>query len=380
MSGAFESLPPLIAAQLNYLLAHSSLPVKVEQIWSGCKNAQYSDRFTLLVPFCLDHIKEIIYNAYYPSAAPDVVFPSEDEDFHPLPFLEDDEGGEARADKSSLCNWDGKDPSRLLALIHEMRYLYIHHQRRRVGELDDPRLKFEINTVLSREGIEVCRISGTERLCNSSADRRREICCALLDMDLNKLVPGCPWRKQQKIHLQKTLVCTKSPANKIGFFPDLKMLFTVDDVKLPPWLNGMCMAEYLPNLEEKLQEQILEAVKAVGARRQFIEALATIFGRPLEADPVFCRTATVLCVSGAFIFLVHFCIPTQFPKHQPILTLESSLHVDLQGRPIKSLPMMEYPWSPRWETGHMVERIFEFLVEECLSFKSYCIEASSRQQ
>lgn len=66
---------------------------------------------------------EIIYNAYYPSAAPDVVFPPEDEDFHPLPFLEDDEGGEARVDKSSLCDWDGKDPSRLLALIHEIRFL-----------------------------------------------------------------------------------------------------------------------------------------------------------------------------------------------------------------------------------------------------------------
>lgn len=32
--------------------------------------------------------------------------------------------------------------------------------------------------------------------------------------------------------------------------------------------------------------KILEAVASIGARRRFIEALAPLFGRPVEADPV----------------------------------------------------------------------------------------------
>ncbi|MQL76381.1 hypothetical protein Taro_008778 [Colocasia esculenta] len=396
MAAAFESLAPLIAAQLKYLLAHSSLPIKVDQIWSGCRNAQFSDRFTLLVPFCLDYVKcerqnllfpvygfcdyyanclnkddflvllvvvfragDIIYNAYYPSLAPDIVFSPEDEDFHPLPFGEDEREGEARMVKSSLCNWDSKDPSRLLALIHEIRDLYMYHQRKLVGELDDARLKFEISTILSREGIEICKISGPER------PEEVKFAVPLLDMDLNKLVPGCPWREQQKIYLQVVFPVSRkyssaptAPHIKLVSSPDLKTLLSVEDVKLPPWIDGMCMAEYLPNLEEKLREEVMEAVKAVTTRRHFIEALAPIFGRPIEADPVFCRSATVLSVSGVFTFL----------------------HFDFQGRPIKSPPMTEYPWSPRWETSHMVERIFDFLVDECLNFKKNCGDIVARQQ
>ena len=64
---------------------------------------------------------EIIYNAYYPSSAPDIVFSSEDDDFHPLPFVGNDDEGEVAAEKSSLYGWDIKDPSRLLSLIAQMR-------------------------------------------------------------------------------------------------------------------------------------------------------------------------------------------------------------------------------------------------------------------
>jgi len=76
----------------------------------------------------------------------------------------------------------------------------------------------------------------------------------------------------------------------------------------------------------------VEAVAAISARRRFIEALAPLFGRPVEADSVcvlrvpfslcvfsffafrmfpypsinqvFCRKASVLSVSGVFTFLV----------------------------------------------------------------------------
>ncbi|CAA7041704.1 unnamed protein product [Microthlaspi erraticum] len=48
-----------------------------------------------------------------------------------------------------------------------------------------------------------------------------------------------------------------APRLKLVSSSDLKALFSVeDDVKLPPWMDGMCLAEYLPHLEETLERQV----------------------------------------------------------------------------------------------------------------------------
>ncbi|KAK1324705.1 hypothetical protein QJS10_CPA01g00422 [Acorus calamus] len=367
------ALPPLIEAQLSYVVKHSSPAIRVDQIWSGGKNTTHCDRFTLLIPFCLDFIRwDVIYNAHSPFAAPDIIFGAEDEGFEPLSVYCEGEG-EAWS-KSSLSNWNSRDPSKLLSLIHELRDIYKSYQRTRVGELDDDRLKFEISTIVSREEIEVCVVTGPER------PEEVKFSVPLLDVDLNKLLHNFPWRHQQKIHVQVVFpVCRKysapsAPRIKLVSSPDLKTLFSVDDVKLPQWLDGMCMAEYLPILEDDLKVQIVEAIASVGARRRFIEALAPIFGRPLEADQVFCRRASVLAISGIVSVLVHFHLPTQFPKQQPVLVMQSCQHFT-QGVPIMSPPVSDYPWSPRWEPSQMVERIFDFLVDECSNFKMQCTAA-----
>ncbi|XP_020241098.1 BRCA1-A complex subunit BRE [Asparagus officinalis] len=364
---AERPLPPSIAAQLSYLLNNSPLPLKVDQIWSGCRNSRYSDRFTLLIPFCLDYIKwDFMYNEMYPSVPPDIVFSAEDEGFNPL--LEIAGGGEKGEErKSCLRSWSSKDPSKLLSLFLEIRELYLEYHRKRVGELDDERLKFETDTILSRKAEEV------------------RFAVPLLDeIDLNKLVPGSPWRRQQKFFLQVGFPVNRgfsasapTPRIRLVSSPDLKTLMATEDIKLPSWVAGMCMAEYLPTFEDNLKMQVVEAVAAIGARRRFIEALLPLFGRPVEADSVFCRKASVLASSGVFTFLVHFSIPTQFPRLQPTLTLQSCQNWTNQGLAIVSPPINDYPWSPRWEVPKMAERIFEFLVDESLAFKKHCADASS---
>ncbi|XP_022772649.1 BRISC and BRCA1-A complex member 2-like isoform X2 [Durio zibethinus] len=332
---SFDGFPPFISAQLHYLLNHFPDKIKVEQVVSG-GNKSYGvglDRFTLLIPYCLDYIKwDVIYNAEFPLAPPDIIFGPEDEDFHPLHMT----GAEGEGDLKSLTrnilsDWNNKDPTRLLALIQEMRDQYMSYQRKRVGEVDDDRLKFEISTICSRE---VIYPVGRKYASTPSAPR---------------------------LKLMSTI--------------ELRALFSIDDVKLPSWLDGMCMAEYLPHLEESLQKQVLEAVSLIDIRRCFIEALTPLFGRPLEADPVFCRKATFLASSGSFVFLVHFLFSTQFPKQQPALMLQSSQHISPQGVPKKSPLLTEYPWSPRWEVSQMSERIFDFLADESLNFKRFCNES-----
>ncbi|XP_044510042.1 BRISC and BRCA1-A complex member 2-like isoform X2 [Mangifera indica] len=364
-----EGFPSFISAQLQYLVNHAPQTIKVEQVWSGCKYLGSLDRFTLLIPYCLDTIKwDVLYNADFPLAAPDVIFGPEDEEFHPF---QDD----ITAAKNSLSDWNNKDPTRLLALIQELRDQYMSYQRKRVGEVDDDRLKFEISTMLSREGIEMHMSSGVEKL------EEVKFAVPLLDMNINKMVVGCPWRYQQRIYLQviypvnrKYVSAPSAPRLKLMSTAELKSLFSIEDVKLPPWLDGMCMAEYLPHLEESLERQVLEAVSLIDVRRRFIEALAPLLGRPVETDSVFYRKAMFFVASGAFSFLVLFFFSTQFPKQQPALMLQSSLYFNSQSMPIKSPLLTEYPWSPRWEASQMAERIFEFLGDESLNFKKYCSE------
>ncbi|MCO5554499.1 hypothetical protein L7F22_008028 [Adiantum nelumboides] len=69
--------------------------------------------------------------------------------------------------------------------------------------------------------------------------------------------------------------------------------------------------------------------------------------------------------------VVHFALSSQFPKQQPALTLQSCLHFDNFGKPIMRT-YKEYPWSPRWETPEMVQRIYDYIVEESTNFKKFC--------
>uniref|UniRef100_A0A0D6QZI3 BRISC and BRCA1-A complex member 2 n=1 Tax=Araucaria cunninghamii TaxID=56994 RepID=A0A0D6QZI3_ARACU len=378
-----ERFHPLIAPQIDYLLNHSLFPMKIDQVWSGSnqvfsdpKNLPYADRFSLLIPCCLDYIKwDVVYNAQYPSAAPDIIFGPDDESFQPLSVT-----GEGQEINQSvwriLCDWKVKDASALLKLILELRLLYMGYQRKRVEELDDPRLKFEISTIIFREGVEICLLSGS--------DNAEEVKFAvpLLSIDLSKVIPGYPSRHQSQIFLQVIFPVRKrqssvpsAPHLKLVASTTLNNVFDVEDVKLPVWVDGMCMAEYIPTLEDNLKAQVSEAIMSVTLRRQFIEALVPYFGRPLEAETVFCRRVSLIASAGAFTFLVHFILPIQFPKQQPTLTLQSSQHFDSQGMPITSRLYTDIPWSPRWDVSQMAQRIFDFIADECINFKQYCSDA-----
>ncbi|KAJ4901861.1 Brain/reproductive organ-expressed protein [Raphanus sativus] len=371
---AFEAFPPLIAAQLHYLLNHSPDSIKIENVRSGNRfNPRILDRFTLVIPYCLDTIKwDVIYNSEYPAAPPDFIFGPDDEDFMPCSSSTVD----SLLDKA-LSEWNNQDSTLLLVLIQGLRDQYVAYQRKRVGQVDDDRVKFEISTVITRKGIEMQMTSG--------ADKPEEVKFAVplvMDMSINKLLVGCPWKNEQKIYLQvvypilrKYESAPSSPRLKLVSSSDLKALFSVEDVKLPPWMDGMCLAEYLPHLEETLERQILEAVSAIALRRSFVEALTLFLGRPLEADPTFCRKASFLAASGPFPFVVHFFFPTQFPKQQPALMLQSCQHLNQLSEPVKLNLLTDYPWSPRWEVGRMAERLCDFLTDEAVNFKKYCNEA-----
>lgn len=62
---------------------------------------------------------DVIYNAYNPLIAPDVIFGPEDESFHP--YRGTGEESLSKSKKNSLSGWNYKDPTCLLFLILELR-------------------------------------------------------------------------------------------------------------------------------------------------------------------------------------------------------------------------------------------------------------------
>ena len=65
------------------------------------------------------NIGDVIYNALYPLAAPDIIFGPEDESFRPYHVGGGD--GDLKSPRKSLSDWNCKDPTWLLSLILELR-------------------------------------------------------------------------------------------------------------------------------------------------------------------------------------------------------------------------------------------------------------------
>lgn len=366
----FKELVPLLTAQIEFLLSRSApLQFRVENVRKGFPTARYADRFSLLVPCCLDHVKwDIVFNCEYPLLPPDIIFSEDDDKFQPV-MLTDDNQASSHGAWNLLRDWSLKDPSKLLRLVVELRNLYLQFQRRLVDEVDDPRLRFEIGTISDIQGLEMCLVK--------LADKSHEVKFAvpLLPLDVGQFVRG---RHQAIIYLQVVFPVRKGQSSS-PMVPQLKLVapllvkevFDVDDVKLPVWPDGMCLAEYIPTLKDTLKRQVSEAFASVTSRKSFIECLYVPFGRPLEADTIFCRRVSVLASSGIFAFLVHISLATQFPKQQPALTFQSCQHFDTMGKPI-TRSYKDYPWSPRWDIHQMIQRIYDFVADECNVFKKYC--------
>eukprot|EP00250_Pteridium_aquilinum_P005829 c15860_g1_i1 orf=374-1513(-) len=364
-----KDLSPLHATQTQVLLNGSgSLQFQVENVRKGFPGARYADRYSLLVPCCLDHIKwEIVFNSEHPSHAPDIIFPAEDEKFQAA-LLTDENLVNAHVTWSILQDWSARDSCKLLTLVAELRSLYLQYQRGLVEQVDDPRVRFEIGTLSSMRGLEMCLVK--------VADKPYEVKFAVPLIQVDCELAGV--RHQEIIQLQVIFPVKIGqpwslavPQLKLFAPPAVKEIFDVEDVKLPLWPDGMCISEYVPSLQEKLKRQVHEAYTSVSLRKSFIESLCMPFGRPVEADTVYGRKVSVLASSGVFVFLVHFALAVQFPKQQPAITFQSCLHFDNIGKPIMR-SYKDYPWSPRWEKSEMVQRIYDFIVDESSNFKKYC--------
>ncbi|KAH9557005.1 hypothetical protein CY35_07G063000 [Sphagnum magellanicum] len=373
-----RAVPTWLHAQIEYLRNNAPLPLKVENLRAGTRGGHVMDRFTVLIPCCLSNVKwEVVFNGLDAKVAPDIIFGVDDESFQPLANSSEFSPG------SFLRDWTVTEPNSLLKLILVTRGSYLDYQRHRVEAVNDPRVKFEINTMSGLQGLEMC--------ITTTSDRSEEVNFAVplvLEVEAPHL-PGSHlpsstlWNDislQVKFPLQRGQTSAGPPQLKLVAPPAMREVFDVDDVRLPVWPGNICLVEYIPSLQQTLQQQVREARASIALRRSFMEALFPFFGRPLEADATYCRRISLLASSGAFTFLVHLALPIQFPKVQPTLTFQSSQHFDTRGRPLVSRTYMDYPWSPRWDAPQMAQRIMDFVADECIAFKKQCNDLLHHQR
>ncbi|MCO5581439.1 hypothetical protein L7F22_035323 [Adiantum nelumboides] len=116
-----KDLSPLHATQTQVLLNGSgSLQFQVEHVRKGFPGARYADRFSVLVPCCLDYIKwDIIFNIEHPLHAPDIIFPPEDEKFQAA-LLDSETLVNAHVMWTNLQDWNMRDSSKLFTLVADL--------------------------------------------------------------------------------------------------------------------------------------------------------------------------------------------------------------------------------------------------------------------
>lgn len=389
-------LHPEIHAQVAALKDFKEVDFRVEDIRKGSEQADHADRFTLVIPCCLERLRwHVVYNVAHLGLPPDIIFPLDDASFQPLVAPAGDAAGGppegARGQWSLLRDWSTGDRNRLLRLVLDLRMQYMKHQRRLVEAVDDLRIRFEISTLSNLKGLEMCLVPSLEK----PEEVQMEVPLTGVDIvPLATILGGSLGRTllselqgpgAAHLHLLVRFVLArpgqKAPPPQLRLLAPQRVLeaFALVDSKMPGWTDSTCLMEYVPVLQQQLQEQVQEAKQAVELRKAFISALLPCFGRPLEADLVNFRHVSVFLTSGTLMFLVHFYLPITFPKQQPSLVLQSTQHFDTQGRPIASRPYGDFPWSPRWEAGEMARRICDFIVSETTNFRRLCVESLQRK-
>jgi len=135
---------------------------------------------------------------------------------------------------------------------------------------------------------------------------------------------------------------------------------------LPPWSDGSCLVEYIPQAQEALEETF----KTWLIRREFVVSIIKIFGTPLEYDSLkFRKLSFYVQTNASFIFILRIKIAVSFPKEMPALVVQSFQHYKMPGpRPIVQT-FNNYPYSPRWPAPEMANRIKKFLNDEVKNIK-----------
>ncbi|KAK2150929.1 hypothetical protein LSH36_382g03000 [Paralvinella palmiformis] len=341
--------------------------IRIEDVNTGCSTPIKTtpegnmDRFSVILPYAGCSIKwEILFNSLYPQTPPDFIFDADDVEFAPdIDNLQ------------NLVDWCPSDPECLLKAIHELLSEYREYHYSLLKQ--HSRLTFEYESLmkeynLSSPDIEVhVTKKGEHRIGPINFLIKLPVDFSRIPAYLTKDKPGDD--------VAVLLVTFQSPeCSKVT--PQLYLSPRIEDVlgdssvmRIPPYLNGGCLIDYLPSVCDLLKNKVDQVAYVYEKRRDYVHTFLTVFGRSVvEYDTEAFTHINFLFEWHDFFFNLGIDLSSQFPSHPPTLTFQSVYHEEGGGRPYTKI-IKDYPYSPRWSANEMAERLRTYLLEYIPAFQ-----------
>ncbi|XP_065919349.1 BRISC and BRCA1-A complex member 2-like [Dysidea avara] len=337
------------------LLLHGGL-VNIKNLRSSAPSSDHQsncDRFTITVPYCTVTLEcEVLFDYRDAVQPPDVILGSNKQLFSPQ--IET-----IRA----FHEWDINDESSLSRLIEEILKLYRDHQQVLVSS--NQRLQFELNSL-----IENTSYTEVDVWSNNFADEKTIF---LIPLNINFTKLPAYITKDNPGNASVALVVSFFPPDGSRVIPTLAMSPAAEKIltqpKIPPWGTecGSCLMDYVPGVGKHLEEMVSNMEKNYTKRQEYIAAMLSYFGRAvLEYDIESYMHINFLFDYKRFSLIVILELSDSFPQKQPVIKLRSIYH-RLNGQPCQSV-IDSYPYSPRWNTIMMVEKLRDYLIETIPKF------------
>ncbi|XP_050445514.1 BRISC and BRCA1-A complex member 2-like [Cataglyphis hispanica] len=332
--------------------------IKLDSASSSC-NKSKNDCFKLLIPYAGEHLVwNVLFDSQYPEMGPDFIFNDQN-------FLADPDIDILSTKVPSLAKWNPNDTDALLNVLNELLLYYKEHQLHLLGKQE--RLQFEYSTLVGEteiltEDIEVMMLPlGTKPTETKFLIR--------IAMDYSQLPP----RINKSQNDEAMLIITFCGPDWNRILPQLYLSKTLEDIfggpeslRIPPFPPNKYLMDYVPEVKKFIQEKMHNVIQSFESRRSFITVLiVSQRGSILEYDAIEFNWISMLMEYRDFHFLIHFHLPSTFPKEKPQVTLQSVYHMTSQGTLYKEV-LDDIPYSPRWQIVLMVDKLLTYILENAV--------------
>lgn len=341
--------------------------IKLDSASSSCDKSK-NDCFKLSIPYAGEHLVwNILFDSQYPEMGPDFIFNDQN-------FLADPDIDTLSSWVPSLAKWNPNDTDALFNVLTELLLYYKEHQVQLLGKQGD-RLQFEYSTLVGETEIFTDDIEVIMLPLGTKPTEARFL--IRISMDYSRLPP-----RINKSQNEAMLIITFYGPDWNRILPQLYLSKTLEDIfggpeslHIPPFPPNKYLMDYVPEVKKFIEEKIHNVIQSFERRKNFIAVLIVLQrGSILEYDAIEFNWISMLLEHRDFHFLIHFHLPSTFPKEKPQITLQSVYHMTSHGTLYKEV-LDDTSYSPRWPITLMVDKFLTYIMENAvLKFQANSIK------
>ncbi|XP_011880926.1 PREDICTED: BRCA1-A complex subunit BRE-like [Vollenhovia emeryi] len=331
-------------------------PIKLDSVSSSCDRNK-NDCFKLSIPYAGEHLVwNILFDSQCPELGPDFLFNDQN-------FLMDPDIDIISTRVPSLVKWNANDTDALLNVLNELLWCYKEYQIQLLGKQGD-RLQLEYSTLVGeteicKEDIEVMMLP----LGSKPIEARFLI---RISVDYSRLPP----RVNKSQNDEAMLLVTFYGPDWNRIMPQLYLSKNLEDVfggpeslRIPPLPPNKYLMDYVPEVMKFMEDKINSVAQCFENRKEFISVLIVLQrGSILEYDANEFHWIIIMLEHRDFHFIIHFNLPSTFPREKPQIALQSVYHMTSQGTLYREV-LDDVPYSPRWPIMLMVDKLLTYIIE-----------------